>query len=57
MTTFTVTTTADLVDPNDGELSLREAVARANATTTPDTIVFAALWRGRHSHCRGASSS
>ena len=47
MTTFTVTTTADLVDPNDGELSLREAVARANATTTPDTIVFGGAVEGQ----------
>ena len=47
MTTFTVTTTADLVDPNDGELSLREAVAQANATTTPDMIVFGGAVEGQ----------
>ena len=47
MTTFTVTTTADLVDPNDGELSLREAVAQANATAAPDTIVFARSLEGQ----------
>ena len=46
MTTFTVTTTADLV-ANDGELSLREAVAQANATTTPDTIVFGGAVEGQ----------
>ena len=36
--TFTVTTFADVVDPNDGRLSLREAVSRANATPGPDVI-------------------
>ena len=36
--TFTVTTVADVVDPLDGRLSLREAVTRANATPGPDTI-------------------
>ena len=46
MTTFTVTTTADLVDPNDGELSLREAVAKANATAAADTINFDAVLEG-----------
>ena len=33
--TLTVTTAADVVDPGDGKLSLREAVAQAN--TTPGT--------------------
>jgi hypothetical protein len=41
MATFTVTTGADVVDANDGVLSLREAVAAANATAAADTIVFA----------------
>ena len=41
MATFTVTTGADVVNAGDGRLSLREAVAQANATTTADTIVFA----------------
>ena len=45
MTTFTVTTAADVV-ANDGELSLREAVAQANATAAADTIVFARHRRG-----------
>ena len=40
MATFTVTTAADVVNANDGVLSLREAVAQANATTSADTIVF-----------------
>ena len=31
-----------MVAPGDGKLSLREAVAKANATDAPDTIVFAA---------------
>jgi hypothetical protein len=38
--TFTVTTAADVVDPGDGKLSLREAVAKANATPALDAIVF-----------------
>ena len=40
MTIFTITTAADKV-ANDGKLSLREAVAQANATAAADTIVFA----------------
>jgi predicted outer membrane repeat protein len=40
-TTFTVTTAADVVDAGDGVLSLREAVAAANATAAADTILFA----------------
>ena len=46
MATFTVTIAADLVDPDDGELSLREAVAKANATAAPDTINFDAALEG-----------
>jgi hypothetical protein len=46
MATFTVTRAADVVDPNDGQLSLREAVAQANATTAADTIVFAGALEG-----------
>ena len=42
MATFTVTTALDVVDAGDGRLSLREAVTQANATTTADTIAFAA---------------
>ena len=44
MTTFTVSTTNDIVDGNysQGQLSLREAVNLANATTAADTIEFAA---------------
>ena len=42
MATFTVTTALDLVDAGDGRLSLREAMAQANATTAADSIVFAA---------------
>jgi CSLREA domain-containing protein len=36
--TFTVTTVADVVDPNDGRLSLREAISRANTTPGADTV-------------------
>ena len=41
MTTFTVNTTADIDDGNFSQLSLREAVNLANATTDADVIVFA----------------
>ena len=40
MATFTVTTTADVVNSSDGVLSLREAISQANATAAADTIVF-----------------
>src|SRR3954468_10408739 len=43
MATLTVTTTADVVNADDGVLSLREAVAQSNATTTVDTINFASF--------------
>ncbi|MGI1661162.1 hypothetical protein ACRDNQ_02890 [Palleronia sp. KMU-117] len=42
MATITVTTTADIVDPDDGLLSLREAVALANGTAEDDTVTFLA---------------
>jgi predicted outer membrane repeat protein len=37
-----VTTPLDVVDPNDGVLSLREAVQQANASKGPDTIFLPA---------------
>jgi CSLREA domain-containing protein len=37
---FTVTTTADETDPSDGVVSLREAIAAANASPATDTIAF-----------------
>jgi hypothetical protein len=37
-----VTTTLDVIDPNDGLLSLREAVLEANASTTPTKITVPA---------------
>src|SRR5262249_49572377 len=40
--TIVVTTTADVVNPNDKLVSLREAITRANATAAPDTILLKA---------------
>src|SRR5436853_5961272 len=40
--TIVVTTFADVVNPADGKVSLREAINRANATAAPDTIVLRA---------------
>ncbi len=40
MATFTVTTASDVVDDTDDVLSLREAIAMANATPEADEIVF-----------------
>jgi hypothetical protein len=37
--TFTVTTPLDVVNANDGKLSLREAISQANAHAGSDTIV------------------
>jgi CSLREA domain-containing protein len=42
MATITVTTAADIVDPDDGLLSLREAVTLANGTAEDDTVTFLA---------------
>ena len=47
MATFTVNTTADVVDGNYSQLSLREAVNRANLTTAADTIVFSGAVEGQ----------
>src|SRR5262249_24228371 len=38
--TFTVNTTSDVVDPNDGVTSLREAVIASNGIPATNTIVF-----------------
>ncbi|MFN8034285.1 MAG: hypothetical protein U0Q47_13495 [Mycobacterium sp.] len=46
MAIFTVTTLADSVDPSDGKLSLREALASANADSDADTITFAGSLEG-----------
>jgi hypothetical protein len=45
--TLTVTTVADVTDPGDGKLSLREALGRANATAEADRIVFARALEGQ----------
>ncbi|MBW6399512.1 hypothetical protein KPL78_16765 [Roseomonas sp. HJA6] len=42
MAVFTVTTNADVVNANDGVLSLREAITQANASAVADTITFSA---------------
>ncbi len=47
MAYLTVTTQADVVDPGDGQLSLREAVAQANASAGADTIRFVAALQGQ----------
>jgi Ca2+-binding RTX toxin-like protein len=47
MATLTVTTAADVVNPSDGALSLREAVQETNLTAAADTIVFAPALEGR----------
>ena len=41
-----MTTPLDVVDPGDGKLSLREAIAQANATASADTIRFVATLAG-----------
>jgi len=43
---FLVTTIADVVDPNDGVLSLREAITQANTEPNRQTIGFADNVRG-----------
>ena len=45
--TYTVTTLDDVVDPSDGQLSLREAVAKANATAALDAIAFKSSLEGQ----------
>ena len=47
MATFTVTTAADVVDVQDGKLSLREAVSAANAKADADSIRFAGSLEGK----------
>ena len=47
MAYLTVTTQADVVDPSDGKLSLREAVALANGSSGLDTIRFVASLEGQ----------
>ena len=47
MAIYTVDTNADIVDAGDGVLSLREALALADATEAADTILFADAVQGR----------
>ena len=47
MLTFTVATRWDVVDANDGKLSLREAAALANASAEADTLSFGTMLEGR----------
>ena len=47
MATFTVTTLDDSIHAGDGKLSLREALAAANARADADTITFAAALEGK----------
>jgi hypothetical protein len=46
LTTYFVDTTADVVDANDGQTSLREAIMMAEADATADVIRFAAGLEG-----------
>src|SRR5215218_4778378 len=46
MAYLTVTTQADVVDPGDGKLSLREAIEQANSSASADTIRFIAALEG-----------
>ena len=46
MAYLTVTTQADVVDPGDGQLSLREAIEQANGSGS-DTIRFSAAVVGK----------
>ena len=47
MAIYTVDTNADTVDAGDGVLSLREALALADATEAADTILFADAVQGQ----------
>ncbi|MFZ1425516.1 MAG: M10 family metallopeptidase C-terminal domain-containing protein [Geminicoccaceae bacterium] len=47
MAYLTVTTQADVVNPGDGKLSLREAVAQANTSASADTIRFVTSLAGK----------
>ena len=47
MAIYTVDTIADIVDAGDGVLSLREALALADATAAADTIIFDGAVQGR----------
>ena len=47
MAYLTVTTPFDVVDPGDGQVSLREALTLANSSSGPDTIRFSAAVVGQ----------
>src|SRR5688572_24877858 len=47
MAYLTVTTPFDVAAPGDGQLSLREAIDQANASSDADTIRFVAALEGK----------
>ena len=54
---FSVTTVSDVVSAIDGVVSLREAIASANANADSDTITFDALLNGQEILLTGGALS
>ncbi|MGE0756201.1 MAG: hypothetical protein AB7F89_01125 [Pirellulaceae bacterium] len=46
---FVITSPADLIDPNDGQITIREALINANQNADANTITFAVSGEGPHS--------